>query len=307
MIFYFYGENNYELSQAMSKIKTQYINKTGSNADMDTFDMSEKNLSDLLNSLAVVPMFVSSRLIVVKDLSKHKIAPDKLQQLLDSVAESTNVVFVDQTPDKRSSYFKKMSALKNAKEFKILSRAQLVAWLKKEFSQNKATIDNKTISLLIELVGDDQWQLSSEIKKLTAGHTEITENTVKELVVPNINYSAFSMLDYILANKPKKAIEIYKQLKLSAEPDQKILGAITYQYRNLVLAKDNQDKPNNWLKKFHLSSYAASKAQQLCRNLSMEQLTRAYNLILKTDANIKQGKIDASDALENLIIKLSNT
>ena len=78
MIFYFYGDNSYAKAQQITKIKSTYISKTGGSADMEVFDMSERTMSDLLNSLAVVPMFVSSRLIVVKNLSTLKLEKEKI-------------------------------------------------------------------------------------------------------------------------------------------------------------------------------------------------------------------------------------
>ena len=56
MLIYLYGENNFAIKQKIDDIKAQYINKTGGDADMQTFDMSEHSLSDLLNAFSVVPL-----------------------------------------------------------------------------------------------------------------------------------------------------------------------------------------------------------------------------------------------------------
>ncbi len=305
MIFYFYGENSFAISQRIDDIKQQYVKKTGGSSDMETFDMSERNLSDLLNSLAVVPMFVSSRLIIVRDLSTQKLSADKLQELLDTIPSSTNIIITDSKVDKRSVYFKKLSKQKNSKNFALLMPVQLVGWVKQEIEKYHAKADNRTISLLIERVGSDQWQLLNEIKKLALYNPQITAESIDELVVPNLQQTAFMITDAIIRGEGRKAVKLYHNLSLLGEPDQKILGAIVYQYRVLVLAKDNQSSSNKWIKELGVSPYAATKAQNLVRNIKMDKLKTAYQLIVECDLSVKTGERDSRDAMEDLIYKLS--
>ncbi len=305
MIFYFFGENSFAISERIADIKQQYIKKTGGSSDMETFDMSERSLSDLLNALSVVPMFVSSRLMIVRDLSTQKLSPEKLQELLSTIPDSTNVIITDSRVDKRSAYFKKLSQLKNSKNYTLLSPPQLVAWVKSEIEKCHAKTDNRTISLLIERVGGDQWQLRSEIKKLALYSPQITVESIDKLVVPNLQQTAFMMTDAIMRGNAPKAVELYHNLALSGEPDQKILGAIVYQYRVLVLAKDNQSGSNKWIKELEVSPYAATKAQNLVHNIEMNKLKTAYQLIIDTDMAIKTGDLESSDALIDLMMKLS--
>lgn len=305
MLIYLYGENNFAIKQKIDDIKAQYIDKTGGDADMQTFDMSEHSLSDLLNAFSVVPMFVSSRLFIVRNLDLLKLTKDQLERLIDSVSESTNVVVVDSKPDKRSVYFKTISKLKNAKYFGNLSPQKLVSWIRERTEELGGNIDNSAINTLIDRVSNEQWQLEQEIQKLTNFNSQITRESIEQLVVPNIDQSAFMMIDAIVRKDAKKASEIYTNLVTQGEPDQKILGAITYQYRILVLAKDNVGKSSNWQKELGVSPYAATKAQNLVSNIDMESLKMAYRSIVNTDMAIKTGGLDSHDALRDLILKLS--
>ena len=306
MIFYFYGDNSYAIKQRIDAIKAQYIAKTGGELDLETFDMSERPLSDLLNSLAVVPMFVSSRLLVVRELSSHKLAKDKIEALLAAVPNSTNVIIVDNSVDKRSVYFKTLSKIKNAKHFAPLAGQQLVNWVKSMAEQYGATIDNSAINVLVSRVGVDQWQLASEIQKLSAYNANITPESIDELVVPNLQQTAFMMTDAIMQGDAKRATKLYNNLARSGEADQKILGAIVYQYRVLVLAKDNEGKGSGWQKELEVSPYASAKAQNLVRNIDMSKLITAYQLIVDSDYSVKSGAVSSKDAMETLIIKLAS-
>lgn len=305
MLIYLYGENQYAIKQKIDSIKQQYVDKTGGDADMQTFDMSEHSLSDLLNAFSVVPMFVSSRLFVVRNLDLLKLSKDQLDKLIDSVSDSTNVVVVDTKPDKRSVYFKAISKLKNAKYFGNLSPQQLVSWIRERTKELGGDIENTAVSLLIDRVGNDQWQLDQELQKLTNFNSQVTKDSIEQLVVPNLSNSAFMMVDAIIHKDTKKAASIYENLIVQGEADQMILGAIVYQYRILVLAKDNVGNGNDWQKELGVSPYAATKAQNLIRNIEMDSLKSSYQSIVDADMAIKTGELNSHDAIRHLILKLS--
>lgn len=305
MIFYFYGDNSYAIKQQVTAVITQYKKKTGDSLEIERIDMSSQPLSDLLNAMNVMPMFVSSRLLIVTGISTVKIEKTKLEKILDGASESTIIIFVDPSPDKRSTVYKTLSNLEKAKQFMLLSQQQLVLWVKKRIEQEGGEIDNRTINVLIEKVGNNQWQLSSEIQKLINFNTKITPVSINSLVVPNVEYSVFVMTDCILRGQTSKAVDIYKQLLVQGEPDQKILGAIVYQYRSLALAKIHEDQPQTWVKQFGVAPFAATKAQNMVRNLELKQIQKAYQLIVDADLAIKTGQKSSNESLEDLILQLS--
>ncbi len=302
MVFYLYGDNSYEIANRLSSIKTQFLRKAGGGADMQTFDMSEHALSDLLNALNVVPMFSSSRLLIVKNLAVMKLQKEQISKLLQSISSTTNVVFLDTSVDKRSIHYKEFIRLKNAREFKLLSLPQLVVWVKSEVEKHNATIDNRTINVLIETVGLDQWQSSSEIQKLANYSPQVTVENIELLVSANLDQNAFKMTDALLNKNVTQAMSIYKTLKQTQEPDQKILGAIVYQYRTLVVAHESLHSNTVPPASLSISPYALSKAKNSVKHLELSQLKKAYGHIVDADIAIKTG--NATD-LENLILQLS--
>lgn len=305
MVFYFYGENSFAIKQRVDAIKQQYIAKTGGDADMQTLDMAEHTLSDLLNSLGVLPMFVTSRLIIVKDLMVLKLSKEQVEQVISATADSTTLIITDSTVDKRSAYFKAISAIQNAKHFTIPSSAQLVTWVKTTVEKLGGSIDNTAIAYLLDRVGPDQWQLSQELQKLCNYQPAITKEAIDELVVPNLHQTSFMMVDAIVNKNAALAHELYGRLKLAGEPDQMILGALVYQYRVLVLAKDNEGKSGTWAKELGISPYAVTKAQNIARKLDIQTLQDAYQAIVHADMVIKTGESDPTGAMQQLIIDLA--
>lgn len=304
MIFYFYGENSFAIQQQLHALTEQYQKKTGGSLEIERFDMSSDPLSKLLNSLGVVPMFASSRLLIVRDFGLLKLEKAKLEQMLGMVSESTILVLIDSNPDKRSVVYKALSSLKNAKKFDNLSQPQLVGWIRKLVANEDATIDNRTISVLIEKVGFDQWQLQNEIQKLVNYNPTITIDSIDKLVVPNVEYSVFVMTDALAKQQVGRAVDTYRSLVAQNEPDQKILGAIMYQYRVLALCKIHEGDTSGWAKQFGLAPYAVSKSQSIARTLTLDKIKAAYKAIIYADMTIKTGQSSSNAALEELLITL---
>ena len=304
MIFYFYGENSFAIQQQLNALSEQYQKKAGGSLEIERFDMSSDPLSKLLNSLGVIPMFASSRLLIVRDFGLLKLEKAKLEQMLGMVSESTILVLIDSNPDKRSAVYKVLSSLKNAKKFDNLSQPQLVGWIQKLVANEGATIDNRTISVLIEKVGFDQWQLQNEIQKLVNYNQTITVDSIDKLVVPNVEYSVFVMTDALAKQQVGRAVDTYRSLVAQNEPDQKILGAIMYQYRVLALCKIHEGDTSGWAKQFGLAPYAVSKSQSIARTLTLDKIKAAYKAIIYADMTIKTGQSSSNAALEELLITL---
>ncbi len=304
MIFYFYGENSFAIQQQINSLTQQYEKKTGGSLEIERFTMSTQPLSSLLNSLAVMPMFASSRLLIVRELGLLKIDKIKLEELISLVSDSTILVIVDSKPDKRSVVFKTLSKQKNAKKFDNLSQSQLTHWIQQLTEKEAGNIDNRTTSVLIDKVGFDQWQLQNEIQKLVNYDKTISVDSINALVVPNVQYSVFVMTDALAKKQVGKASEIYHQLVAQNEPDQKILGAIMYQYRVLALCKIHEGEGTAWTKQFGIAPYAATKGSNLARNMSLDQIENAYSAIINADMSIKTGRSDSNGALEELLITL---
>lgn len=301
MIFYFYGDNSWAINQQLRVLKARYLEKTGQEADLIQFDSSEHRFVDLLNSVAIQPMFATSRLIIVKQVSELKLTPEQAQQLIDLVAESTILVFTNAKPDKRMAYHRTLSKLKGAKEFKKLSMSQMESWVASEAKKIGLEIDKKTIAYLVDRVGINQWALYNEIQKLSAYALPINQEVIDRLVVPSLESSAFDLAEALVTKNLKKVLELYDRLKLQGQVDQMIFGAIVYQYRILLLSKLNS---SDLSRAYKVSPYSLQKAHRVGRDLDINQIKRAYLQLRDCDIKIKSGELGSAEAMKGLFATL---
>lgn len=319
MVFFFYGDNSYAIAQAIAQIRAQYEQKTGGLLDVQTFDMADTPLTDLLDALATRPMFAGSRLLVVRGLGSNKTANAQIADIVEVVPKSSVVVLVDSEVDRRSSYFRTLAAGKNAREFMPLEPAKLRAWIKQTVESLGGIIESLAVQKLYETVaheyrprdrammkraGADQWQLAEEIKKLIGYNPAITLETIADLVVPNIEQTIFELVDAVARGHSAEALRIYQNLITHGASDQQILAMLNWQYRNIVLARENIGADSKWTYEFGISPFVASKAATLGNTLSFEQLQAAYRLMIEADMSIKTGDKPSALALEQLIYQM---
>jgi len=301
MILYLYGDNSFAISQQVRAITKKYRDSTGSDGDMQNIDVHENGIQSLLSSLSIMPMFVTSRLIIASNLAKAKPTPEQIDAIISETADTTNLIITDPNPDKRTSMHKKFSKLKGANEFKKLTGSELTKWVTMEVKKNQAEISPTDIKYLIDKVGEDQWTLANEIQKLASYSHKITKTTIDELAVPSLENNTF-VLTEALANKDlSRVLNLYKDIKLQGHADQLILGAITYQYRTILLALLNNSELNSAYK---MSPYSLGKARSLANSYSLDDVKKAYKIISEADINTKTGELSSGEAMNKLFYSL---
>lgn len=304
MILFFYGENSYAMRQEVERLKQHYTKKSDGDLNLELIDMADHSMAELLDSLAVMPLLATSRFIIVRGLGENKQASERIDEIIAAVPESTILLIEEPKVDRRSSYFRKLSVLKQAKEFKALNDPGLRDWIIREVKALGGSMSPGLAMALLRKVGNDQWQLAGEIRKLVAYDPVVSQDAIDELVVSNVEQTIFELTDAVVAKNMQRALKTYKVLARQGVADQQIIAMLTSQYRNIVLAHDNAGQGSAWAKQFGIKPYPAEKAAQIAMRTTMDDLRRTYRLIVDTDLSIKTGIQESASATQNLIIEL---
>jgi DNA polymerase III delta subunit len=308
MIFFFYGPNTYMAKRKIRDMAAAYITKSGSDFGLEKFDGSTITFESLGGSLTAMPFLANSRLVIIEGLSANKLVAEQMPGLLDQVADTTVAVFYEPNVDQRTTYFKAMSKSKmiRAVKFEFLNHTQLSAWIRRETENLGGAIDGATVSWLIETVGEDQWRLAQELNKLVNFRSQITLETAKQLVVASPVQSIFDLVDAMSAHQAAKALTIFKGLIAERTNELYILTMITWQLRNLLLAKaSGLSNSSELAKQAGISPYVAGKALTIQRTMSEKYLKAAYLAAVEADYAIKSGRGNPEQLVEQLIYQVA--
>lgn len=308
MILFFYGANSFAARAKLGQIKDQYIAKNGNDFGLDQLDGERIKLQDLIQQFQAMPFLATSRLIIVENLGKNKQVAEDILDRLDEVPESTIVVLYDPEVDKRSKYFKALSKLPRAAEFKPLAPPQLARWIEDEAVRLGSSIDRPAVQELLSRCGDDQWRLAGEITKLATHGDKVTKADVEAMVEVSEEQNIFAFLDSVMAKDVRAALGGLERLQATGQNEMYILTMLLWQLRQVLLAKFSGTTNSGELaKRAGMSPYAAGKAITLARKIDEDVLKDMYSACVHCERDIKLGKAKPEELIEALVMRLCQT
>ncbi len=194
-------------------------------------------------------------------------------------------------------------------EFKLLSDNDLINWLKKQASENKANISQEALKKLVTYIGSDLWQLNNELNKLMSYKVgqSINEDDIDLLVKSKIDTDIFKTLDALAKRDKKTAFRLLHEHLEQGENEIYLFSMFVYQIRVLLKLKDLIEKGTpfyNLPKLSGLHPFVVKKSSEQLKNFGFEQLKGIYKYLLKIELGLKKGRLDGSAALDLLVAEI---
>jgi DNA polymerase-3 subunit delta len=309
MFIFLYGEDTYRSSQKLQEIVNEYkkVHETGLN--LIYFDCQKSNFEEFKNSVQSISMFREKKLIILKQGFFNTNFKEKFLQWAKPARESENIIIVyeNQTVKKTDALFKFLKTKAKTQEFNYLVGKKLEDWVDKEFQKYGAKIEWSARAKLINFVGKDLWQMSQEIRKLSAYKLKgiIQVKDVELLVVPKIETDIFKTIDAIAQKNKELALLLLHKHLAKGDAPLYLLSMINFQFRNLLVVKDfmeNRCNTYNNLRIPGMHPYVARKSSAQAQNFTFDKLKKIYYKLLAIDTKIKTGKVDARMALDMFVI-----
>lgn len=311
MIYFIYGEDSYRAKRKLEEIIKEYKKVHKSGLNLTYINADAVSFKDFYSNLKITSMFAEKKLLVVRNIFNNAKVQEDFLANIKNLEQSKDIVVIyeDNVPDQRTKFFKVLRKQAKCQEFNYLSPALFKKWIMQEFGNNKAKISLEALDVLVNFVGNDLWQMSAEIKKLSnykMGFT-IKKEDVELLVKPNVESDIFKTIDALASKDKKKALSLIRQHLENSDNPIYLLSMIAYQFRNLLIIKELQDKGTPYgliTKKSGLHPFVVQKTSYLCRQFSMLQLKKIYQKIFQVDSSVKTGKIEPETALNLLIVEI---
>ena len=282
-----------KLIEQKAQIEMPELNKAVFNDE--NFD-AEK----IILSCQQMPLMSGKRLVVVKNVAKVKDADlKKLEEYCKSPAQETILVFQEIVSQ---NVFSKLTAEKVL--CNKLSADELAKIIEDKFQENHKGITKSAVSLLIDFCGSDQMRINTELSKLLfCGKDEITEADIKKQVKKSDEYSVFEITTALSSGNGDKAIKLMKKM-LETMEFPVILGLISSHYRRILYAGLSEGTNADIAKHLGVKEFAVAKAKSLAKSLSPAKVLKISNLILDVDYDIKNGKMNAENAMYYLVFQI---
>ena len=315
MIIFLYGQDTYRSREKVHEIIANYqkIHKSGLN--LKYFLGTEISFDALKDELRQTSMFKEKKLIILVDIFSNSEFKERFLESGKSpnkfwLGDENIILFYEQNSvlkeDPLLLFLKKYS---QSQEFQPLGGQKLKSWVKKEFENYGAKIEERALDKLIDFVGNDLWQMSNEIKKLVSykkgnRNVEILIQDVEILVKPKFESDIFETIDAIASKDKKRALKFIKAHLEKGDSPLYLFSMIVFQFRNLLMVKDliERNLPSYFLTGLH--PFVIKKSILLSNKFRFLELKKIYQKIFQIDVDIKTGKIEPEIALDLLITEL---
>ncbi len=291
MIVLLSGANDFAVRQALDKLTSDFVNKHGVHAveRVDAEQFEAARLSELLQGAS---LFASHRLVILQGAGRNKPLWEALGEWAERVPSEVVLVLAESAPDKRTRTFKQIQKHGKVQDFAQLSEPELAAWLQREAKRQGGSIDAHSARHLVGRVGQDQWQLHTELLKLLGNNPTVTVEAIDQLVEPNPQVSAFDLLDAVLAGDGAKASTLLARLKTIEDP-YKLFGLLVSQMQTLVLVVTADGKSLDVIaKESGVHPFVVRKMQPIARRISYAQLQQMLRDVAHTDTQFKSTGVD---------------
>ncbi|MBN1779295.1 MAG: DNA polymerase III subunit delta [Candidatus Buchananbacteria bacterium] len=329
MIIFLHGPDTFRSRQKLTEIKEKFIREVDKSAlNVETLDGQNLDTKEFQRAITAQPFLATKRLIIIENLigknKGQKIQKEILEILNQNNLDSTVLLFWEgelnkkpkksraKTTARRSQLlFDKLIAEKFAQEFSLLKPDQVKSWAGEEIKKRGGQIDFNALELLANLVGDDLWQLNSEIDKLVAlaNQRKIDQAMVKLLVKSKINDDVFGLTDALGQKNQAKALKIINdQIKKGADPLE-LLSLIIWQFRNLLLVKsfmveNGSGYPDQRLAyQLKIHPFVLKKILGQVNRYDYQNLKNNYQKLLKIDYQIKTSQINPEVLFDLLVVE----
>jgi DNA polymerase III subunit delta len=220
MVVVLTGLNNYTLQEKLRELVSEFKNKHGDS--IERFDATEINNTDaVLDAVRSVSFLDPRKMVIVRDFGQNKQILEKIEEMLEQTAETTDLVLVDPKLDKRTASYKYLLKNCDVQKFENLQSYELENWVKNEAKQLDIKISPRDAAYLVDRVGENQLMLAQELKKLALNSREISREVIEEMVEANPNSKVFDMLEALFSGNAKQAEKLYKEQRALGEEPQK--------------------------------------------------------------------------------------
>jgi len=296
------GTNDFARRAELKRLSSAFVAGHG-NFGLETIDASEVDFGRLLESVSSLPFLAPRRMIVLINPAGNKSLVENPNELLDAVADTTDLVIEERKFDKRLVLYKTLKKLASMQEFTELDERSLATWLSAEAVTRGGKLAAKDAIYLVARLGTNQMMLSQEIDKLITYEPQIIRQSIDLLTEPLPQSSVFDLLDAAFSGNRRRTLELYQdQRKQQVEP-QAIMGLIAWQVHILAVVKFNEkDGADSIAQASKLNPYVVRKTMNLTKNLSQKKVKDLVAKALALDVRLKSEMIDADDAVQHFLL-----
>lgn len=308
--YLFYGEEKYMILQMKDQLKRALISEDDT-MNYSYFEGKKVDPTEIIELAKTVPFFNDHRFIILDGTGLGKKSDDSFIKGLKEISDTSVLLFIEDTIDKRSKIYKFLSKQGHAACFEPMKNKELSQWITLLLKKDEKQMSISTMNNFLYRCGSDMHTLKNELDKLISyvgDRKEITSYDLEQLTSSQTINQIFIMLDAIARKQRDKVLTLYYDLIELKESPFGILALLARQCNQMLQVKNLDDlgKDNGTIsKEIKIPAFAVGKLKDQSKMFSIEVLLNMVEACAKIDELIKTGKINDRVGVELILIQFS--
>ena len=316
-IYFFYGDEQYLLNNALDSIEKKLITPGTEDFNKFVFEGKGTKAEEILEATEQYPQMSEKKLVIAKNTGifnqTNSTDYKKIKEAAEDLPDYSCLIFTEENFDKKKE--KNIKFIDDHGEiivFDFMPINRVEIWLEDRIKKSGKSILEKDARYMIGLCGQSLGQLRTEIHKLlnyTYKCDRITREDIDAVVTPTVEYRVYEMLDNITSGRNTKAQEQLKYLKDSREQPTVILSQMIGKLSEVLMCKHLREcglQPKEMLDYFDFKRpiFAVNKIVEEGKRYGEPYLVRMIKKGLSYDESIKNGTFDGWTAVEMYLAEL---
>ena len=310
-IYYFFGEDSYNLSSTLHTLEETFKPLLLSEFDKETIYSEDRSITDILGLATAFPFGSEKKLIIIKDAEKIK---DKkpLKDYTVSPAEFTVLAFFHNgsITNLNTEPFKTLDAKNFLFEAKELKGKNLIDWLISEAEERGKKLSEENAQVLVDIVGENRNMLEDQLEKICVflnKEKEISIESIQHVSSELRQFNIFDLQNAIGLKDKAKAMTVANNLLENGAEPTFIITMLTRYFTGLAKITElkTQNIPVQEAAKIVGTHHFYYPNYVKARNLySDEKLVEVFRALLKADVSVKTTTTDDKTIVTLLIAEI---
>lgn len=212
--YLFYGEEKYMILQMKDQLKRALISEDDT-MNYSYFEGKKVDPTEIIELAKTVPFFNDHRFIILDGTGLGKKSDDLFIKGLKEISDTSVLLFIEDTIDKRSKIYKFLSKQGHAACFEPMKNKELSQWITLLLKKDEKQMSISTMNNFLYRCGSDMHTLKNELDKLISyvgDRKEITSYDLEQLTSSQTINQIFIMLDAIARKQRDKVLTLYYDL-----------------------------------------------------------------------------------------------
>jgi DNA polymerase III delta subunit len=313
-VYVAYGNNAFEVQEAVAALKAKACEGQDPSLAVVEFAKEQRDLGEVMDALLSVPMFVTSRMVVLQNagefLNRHRKA---LESYLERPCTSSVLVMTVDKWNRKTKLSQRIEELGgDIACWAPRGGRDLIAWVQRRArTVHGKQIDAGASQLLADLCQGDLSGIAAELAKLelyVGAAPAITEKDVSAVGMGYSAYQTFDLCDTLADGDRAAALRVAEALMAEGLPPPALVGALRSTLRRLLdtrLAAE-RDGMAAAVAKHAWNPRDQEELRRRVERFSVERLVAAYRRLLAADLEAKTSRYPDRLIVERLLLALSS-